>query len=68
MSFPHQVKSGEVIFYRSSDDNLDLKFPIKNTKIFNYSTKNLKQGRWKVQVNWTDGALDYFVENELIIN
>lgn len=41
ISFPHQVKSGEVIFYRSSDNNLDLKIPIKNTKTFNYSTKNL---------------------------
>jgi nitrogen fixation protein FixH len=68
MNFPHQVKSGEVNFYRSSDNNLDVKFPIKNTKTFNYSTKNLKHGHWKVQVNWTDGALDYFVENEFIKN
>lgn len=68
ISFPHQVKSGEVIFYRSSDNNLDLKIPIKNTKTFNYSTKNLQHGHWKVQINWTDGALDYFVENDFVKN
>ncbi len=68
MNFPHQVKSGEVNFYRSSDNNLDLKFPIKNTKTFKYSTQDLKAGHWKVFANWTDGTLDYFVENEIIID
>lgn len=67
INFPTTVKSGEVIFYRPSDKNMDFKLPIKNSKNFEYSTKNMQLGNWKIRAYWTDGALEYTLSDEFFI-
>jgi nitrogen fixation protein FixH len=67
IGFPTPVSKGEVTFFRPSDKTLDFTVPIYRTSLFQYSTENLSKGRWKVQANWTDGALQYFLEDEFTI-
>ena len=67
IDFPTDVKSGEVVFYRPSDKNLDIAIALKNAKHFEYVTKALKPGLWKVRTVWSDGTLEYYIENEFTI-
>jgi nitrogen fixation protein FixH len=67
IGFPTPVSKGEVLFFRPSDKALDFTVPIQRISLFSYSTKLLQKGRWKVQVTWSDGALEYYVEDEFTI-
>jgi nitrogen fixation protein FixH len=67
IGFPTPVNKGEVLFFRPSDKGLDFTVPINKISLFNYSTEKLQKGRWKVQVTWTDGALEYYLEDEFTI-
>ncbi len=67
IGFTTPIKVGEVNFYRTSDKALDFKVPIKNRSFFEYSTKNLQKGIWKVQAIWSDGVREFFVEKEITI-
>jgi hypothetical protein len=68
IGFPSSVRKGKVTFFRPSDKKLDFTIPIKQISLFTYSTKLLQKGRWKVQVTWYDGALEYYLEDEFTIN
>jgi nitrogen fixation protein FixH len=67
IGFPTAVSKGEVLFFRPSDKTLDFTIPIQRISLFNYSTKLLQKGRWKVQVTWSDGRLEYYFEDEFTI-
>ncbi len=67
IGFPTPVSKGEITFFRPSDKGLDFTVLIKKTSLFNYSTEKLKKGHWKVQVTWSDGALEYYLEDEFTI-
>ncbi len=67
--FPTKVQSGEVKFFRPSDQALDTKVSLISLKegLVHLSTQMLKKGFWKVQISWTDGKQEYFSEQELFI-
>jgi hypothetical protein len=67
IGFPTPVSKGEVTFFRPSDKGLDFTVPINKISLFNYSTEKLKKGRWKVQVTWSDGHWEYYLEDEFTI-
>jgi nitrogen fixation protein FixH len=67
IGFPTPVSKGEVTFFRPSDKGLDFTIPINKISLFNYSTEKLKKGRWKVQVTWSDGHWEYYLEDEFTI-
>jgi FixH len=67
IAFPSPVTKGEVNFYRTSDKELDFKVPLSKQTLFEYSTKKLQKGHWKIQSIWSDGAREYFVEKEINI-
>ena len=67
IGFPTPVSKGEVLFFRPSDKTLDFTVPIQRISLFNYSTKLLQKGRWKVQVTWSDGRLEYYLEDEFTV-
>ncbi len=64
---PEAVNKGEVKFFRPSDKHLDFKKAIPKGENFNFDTKNMAKGRWKVQVYWTDGQNEYFKEENIFI-
>jgi len=60
---------GEILFYRPSDRNLDLSFPIKldstNTQFLD--TKIIKPGLWKMQIHWIVDYKEYFNEKSIMV-
>jgi nitrogen fixation protein FixH len=67
IGFPTHVSKGEITFFRPSDKGLDFTVPIQRISLFTYSTKLLSKGRWKVQATWSDGVLEYFLEDEFTV-
>ncbi len=72
LQFPKETTqdlSGEIVFYRPSDEKGDFKIPVRpegDGKQF-VSTVSLKKGMWKVQINWKSGGKDYFNEEKVMI-
>jgi len=64
IEFPTPVRQGKITFFRPSDKSLDFTVPIHKKSLIKYSTANLKKGTWKVQIAWSDGALDYYLEDQ----
>jgi hypothetical protein len=66
---PDSLQKGEVTFYRPSDRRQDMRVNIKRNPQHaqRISTEKLAKGYWKVQLNWSDGQLDYFKEESLFI-
>jgi hypothetical protein len=67
IGFPTAVVKGEVNFFRTSDKELDFKVPVLKQSLFEFSTKKLQKGIWKIQAIWNDGTREYFVEKEITI-
>lgn len=65
--FPTPVDKGKITFYRPSNKDLDFTLKLENKALFFYSTEMLEKGKWKIQAYWTYNKLDYFLEEELII-
>jgi len=66
----NSLVSGEVLFFRPSDANLDRKFKIhldeKGKQIFDLD--GMMKGMWKVRISWKDkGNDEYFNETILAI-
>ncbi|MDH4459893.1 MAG: FixH family protein [Flectobacillus sp.] len=66
---PTKATKGEVTFFRPSDKHLDFSVPItsKNNSLITLSTASLDKGFWRVQATWSDGAKEYFLEQELTV-
>ena len=67
IGFPTHVNKGEIIFNRPEDRRLSFTIPIKKISLFDFSTDTLKQGEWEVQVTWTDGTQEYYLEGKLVV-
>jgi len=72
INFPDTFKSdlvnGEIVFYRPSDSNLDIKIPIKleNQKQV-IPVSSLKRGFWRVKLNWNYNNNNYYKETAINI-
>ncbi len=42
-------------------------FQLKKLTGFDYSREKLKEGKWEINVDWTDGGARYFMESEVVI-
>ncbi|MGF1637151.1 MAG: FixH family protein [Cyclobacteriaceae bacterium] len=61
---------GEIHMFRPSDYRKDKKMKLdfnKDRKQF-IPLSNFETGLWKVKISWSNGAEEYFVENNIIIN
>lgn len=69
--FPDELEKidGEILFYRASDHNQDLKAKIRlNEKNeFVFPTKELQKGVWKVKVNWKGDQIPFYKETSIHI-
>lgn len=61
---------GTIQFYRPSDSGQDFTLPlvIDSSDQQLIPSKILKKGYWKIKIDWTDGALDYYKESSFVIN
>lgn len=55
--FKDQSASGYVLLYNPTDAELDMKFDLKNP--FAMSTKDLKKGKWTIQIDWDAAGKGY---------
>ena len=65
IGFPTHVDKGEVTFNRPSDRLMSFTIPFKQISLFDFSTDKLKRGEWEIQVTWTDGIQEYYLETKL---
>ena len=64
-----QNKSGEIYFYRPSDQKMDFKIPLQLSETGRQiiPTQNIGKGFWRVKLNWEmDGNL-YYNESAIVI-
>jgi len=61
------IKKGTIQFYRPSDKNLDRSFELKmdTNSIRHLSKHDFVQGKYTLQIDWSDGAKEYFWEAEI---
>jgi nitrogen fixation protein FixH len=67
IGFPVPVSNGEIVFKYPSKKGLDFTIPIQKLTRFDFSTDKLREGKWEIKVNWTDGDSKYFMEGEVLI-
>lgn len=62
--------TGEIYFYRPSDENIDIKIPLHTDSlgVQVIPVSGLEKGSWTVKVNWLTGEKEYFVEKRIFIN
>ena len=65
IGFPTHVDKGEITFNRPSDRRMNFTIPFKQISLFDFSTDKLKRGEWEIQVTWTDGIQEYYLETKL---
>lgn len=74
LKFPRQFKgqniNGSIYFFRPSDVSLDRTIPIPadTGSVQNISTQELKEGLYKMQINWKANDVEYFNEGIIQIN
>ena len=73
MNFPKQFTndqiSGEILFFRPSDNTKDYRSKIKlnsNNQLF-INRNNLSKGMYKMQINWVAEGENYFIEETIVI-
>lgn len=61
---------GTIQFYRPSDSKKDFSIPLSidtsGQQII--STQSIAKGYWKVKVDWTQDAIEYYKESSFVIN
>jgi hypothetical protein len=68
IDFPESLQSnqitGEILFYRPSDSELDIKIPISlsNQKQV-IPVSSLKKGFWRIKLNWSYKDKNYYKES-----
>ncbi|MBZ9729250.1 FixH family protein [Salegentibacter sp. JZCK2] len=71
IEFPEYLElskiSGNLNFYRPSDENLDFNIPLKLTsyQIF-IKDEQLKKGRWNINIHWEYEETPYLYKNEIV--
>ncbi len=68
--FANKIISGEIYFYRPSNNKSDFKSKIDLTDSLQQIifTKNLEKGLWKIKVDWSVENQNYYNEKILMIN
>jgi hypothetical protein len=61
--------TGEIYFYRPSDSNSDIIFPLitDTSGVQVIPAENLAKGYWKIKVGWLSNGKDYFSEERILI-
>ncbi len=67
--FDYNSIKGKIIFFRPSDKTLDqtIKMKINENNIQVIPVSGIVTGKWNVQLLWTDGNLDYYFEQVLVL-
>jgi hypothetical protein len=62
--------TGEIYFYRPSDEKSDIKIPLYTDSlgVQVIPVSSLVKGLWSVKVNWIAGEVEYFVEERIFIH
>ncbi len=62
--------TGEIYFYRPSNENSDIKIPLRTDSLGLQvvPVSGLENGLWTVKLNWLTGEDEYFVEKRIFIN
>ena len=61
---------GVVLFYRPSDKNMDVERSFKIpqfAKTIDIPIVNLQSGLWRMKIRWSDGVLEYYKEEDIVI-
>ena len=68
-SYLDQRISGEIYFYRPSNPNLDFKIPLQLSKEGNQfiPVERIEKGFWRLKLNWTMDANEYYNERAITI-
>ena len=68
-NFDKETVKGKITFFRPSDSNLDqtidLKINENNVQVIPVS--GIVDGKWEAQLLWTDGNLDYYYKQVLVL-
>jgi hypothetical protein len=69
-SFIQKSLTGTIQFYRPSNSKKDfaVALDIDTSAQQLVSTKSMDKGYWKVKLNWTQDAVDYYKESSFVIN
>ena len=67
LKFPNDITEGKVTFFRPSDDELDFEEIIKlnDQKQQKFSLELFKHGFYMVQLSWSDGTKEYYLEKKV---
>ncbi len=74
VTIPESLRSkdltGEIYFYRPSDQKSDIKIPLypDTLGVQVIPVSNLEKGLWAVKVNWLTGENEYFAEERIFIH
>ncbi len=64
-----KVDSGNILFFRPSDMNRDVKHALTPAEsVFQISKRELIAGRYILKINWYDNGFPYEVDKEIIIS
>ena len=68
-SLAGQAVAGQIHFFRPSSQNLDFTVPLRPAADLQQSmnTSKMSLGFWRVQLEFTAGGQDYFVEQDLLL-
>ena len=60
---------GSILFFRPSDNtkDVDIKIHLDKTGIQKVSTRSFLKGLYKMQISWSDGTKQYFVEEVVVL-
>lgn len=69
LTFPNQLKEGQIRFFRPSDDQLDFTeaLDLDAQQQQQISLNKFQKGIYKVQLSWSDQRKDYYIEKPILI-
>ena len=69
MAIADQMKSGEIHFFRPSDQSIDKKIEIKLDENYrqSFNTGALGAGLWKTKLRWKSASQEYFFEQKIVL-
>lgn len=69
IALPTALKKGELVCRHLTQKYQDFKVSLARVpnSLVRLTTEHMASGRWLVQVFWTDGNREYFLEEELMI-
>lgn len=69
LTFPNQLKEGQIRFFRPSDDQLDFTeaLDLDAQQQQQISLNKFQKGIYKVQLSWSDQSKDYYIEKPILI-